>query len=113
MIYQRWGLLIIGYHVEPDFRKCLLGFELVTTYGDQAAFISAGGYHHHLGLNTWQSKGAPKAGKKGVGLFHNDIGVPFVIPSFTLDEVMGTFARSKKINCPKVVCTTFGQFLVT
>ena len=35
----------------------ILGFEVTTMYGDQAAFISAGGYHHHIGLNTWQSKG--------------------------------------------------------
>ena len=39
----------------------LLGFEIMTTYGDQAAFISAGGYHHHIGLNTWHSKGASPA----------------------------------------------------
>ncbi|MCH2451148.1 MAG: VOC family protein [Gracilimonas sp.] len=54
----------------------LLGFELVTTYGDQAAFISAGGYHHHIGLNTWQSKGAPPAPKRSAGLFHTAILYP-------------------------------------
>ncbi len=43
------------------FYRDLLGFEVTTLYGDQAAFISAGGYHHHIGLNTWQSKGAPPA----------------------------------------------------
>lgn len=54
----------------------LLGFELITTYGDQAAFISAGGYHHHIGLNTWQSKGAPPAPKRSAGLFHTAILYP-------------------------------------
>jgi catechol 2,3-dioxygenase len=54
----------------------LLGFELVTTYGDQAAFISAGGYHHHIGLNTWQSKGAPPAPQYAPGLFHTAILYP-------------------------------------
>jgi catechol 2,3-dioxygenase len=54
----------------------LLGFELITMYGDQAAFISAGGYHHHIGLNTWQSKGAPPASPQGVGLFHTAIVYP-------------------------------------
>jgi catechol 2,3-dioxygenase len=54
----------------------LLGFELVTMYGDQAAFISAGGYHHHIGLNTWYSKGDPRAQKRGVGLFHTAILYP-------------------------------------
>ena len=44
-----------------DFYCRLLGFELITTYGADAAFISAGGYHHHIGLNTWYSKGAPPA----------------------------------------------------
>ena len=42
-----------------DFYCGLLGFELITTYGTQAAFLSAGGYHHHIGLNTWYSKDAP------------------------------------------------------
>jgi catechol 2,3-dioxygenase len=59
-----------------DFYQGLLGFELVTTYGDQAAFISAGGYHHHIGLNTWQSKGAPPAPEYSVGLFHTAILYP-------------------------------------
>ena len=44
-----------------DFYCGLLGFEKMVMYGDQAAFISAGGYHHHIGLNTWQSKDAPPA----------------------------------------------------
>ena len=54
----------------------ILGFELQHRMGDQAAFISAGGYHHHLGLNTWQSKGgsAPPAGT--TGLFHTAIRYP-------------------------------------
>lgn len=59
-----------------DFYCGLLGFELITTYGDQAAFVSAGGYHHHIGLNTWQSEGAPPAPKKSAGLFHTAILYP-------------------------------------
>ena len=54
----------------------LLGFEETTRYGTQAAFISAGGYHHHIGLNTWQSKGSPKASRQGVGLYHTAILYP-------------------------------------
>jgi catechol 2,3-dioxygenase len=54
----------------------LLGFELVTMYGTQAAFISAGGYHHHIGLNTWYSKGLPPASKRSVGLYHTAILYP-------------------------------------
>ena len=59
-----------------DFYCGLLGFELVTTYGEQAAFISAGGYHHHIGLNTWNSLGAPPAPKRSAGLFHTAILYP-------------------------------------
>lgn len=58
------------------FYRDLLGFELTTMYGDQAAFISAGGYHHHIGLNTWHSKGSPPATRNGVGLFHVAIRYP-------------------------------------
>ncbi|GAA4336999.1 VOC family protein [Mucilaginibacter gynuensis] len=59
-----------------DFYCGLLGFELMVMYGDQAAFISAGGYHHHIGLNTWQSKGAPPAPEYAPGLFHTAILYP-------------------------------------
>ena len=59
-----------------DFYCGLLGFELITTYGADAAFISAGGYHHHIGLNTWFSKGGPPAPKKAAGLFHTAILYP-------------------------------------
>lgn len=59
-----------------DFYCGLLGFELITMYGDEAAFISAGGYHHHIGLNTWHSKDAPPAKKEGVGLYHTAIVYP-------------------------------------
>jgi catechol 2,3-dioxygenase len=53
-----------------EFYCGLLGFELISRYGTQAAFVSAGGYHHHIGLNTWYSKDAPPAPQHGVGLFH-------------------------------------------
>ena len=59
-----------------EFYRDLLGFELTVMYGSQAAFISAGGYHHHIGLNTWHSKGLPPAPKEGVGLYHTAILYP-------------------------------------
>ena len=59
-----------------EFYQELLGFELITMYGSQAAFISAGGYHHHIGLNTWHSKGSPPAPINGVGLYHTAILYP-------------------------------------
>jgi catechol 2,3-dioxygenase len=58
------------------FYRDLLGFQLTTMYGDQAAFISAGGYHHHIGLNTWHSKDAAPASAQGVGLYHTAILYP-------------------------------------
>src|SRR3546814_7861559 len=54
----------------------LLGFEITTWYGEDAAFISAGGYHHHIGLNTWYSKNADPAPVHAAGLFHTAIVYP-------------------------------------
>jgi catechol 2,3-dioxygenase len=48
----------------------VLGFTLTQRYGDQAAFISAGGYHHHIGLNTWESAGGTPPAPGTTGLFH-------------------------------------------
>lgn len=59
-----------------DFYCGQLGFELMLMYGKDAAFISAGGYHHHIGLNTWYSKGAGHAPANAVGLFHTAILYP-------------------------------------
>ena len=59
-----------------EFYCGLLGFEVTTRYGDSAAFISAGGYHHHIGLNTWYSKGLPPVKENSVGLFHTAIVYP-------------------------------------
>jgi catechol 2,3-dioxygenase len=56
-----------------DFYCGLLGFDKMMLYGDQAAFISAGGYHHHIGLNTWHSKGAGTAPEYAPGLYHTAI----------------------------------------
>jgi catechol 2,3-dioxygenase len=54
----------------------VLGFQLMQRYGDQAAFISAGGYHHHIGLNTWESKGGSPPAPGTTGLFHTAILYP-------------------------------------
>ena len=72
----------------------LLGFEVTTLYGDQAAFISAGGYHHHIGLNTWHSKDAPPARRDGVGLYHTAILYP------TRKDLAVVFDRLRNANYP-------------
>ena len=59
-----------------QFYRDLLGFELQQYYGDSAAFISAGGYHHHIGLNTWHSKNAEPAPLNTAGLYHTAIVYP-------------------------------------
>lgn len=48
----------------------VLGFELTQRYGTEAAFVSAGGYHHHIGLNTWESKDGPSPPPGTTGLYH-------------------------------------------
>ena len=58
------------------FWRDVLGFDEMARIGDQAAFISAGGYHHHIGLNTWDSKGAPPAPRRSAGLYHVAVRYP-------------------------------------
>lgn len=52
------------------FYRDLLGFEVTQWYGEEAVFLSAGGYHHHIGLNTWSGKGVPPAPRNAAGLYH-------------------------------------------
>ena len=59
-----------------SFYRDLLGFREMQRYGDGAVFISAGGYHHHIGLNTWYSKNAAPAPLRSAGLFHTAILYP-------------------------------------
>src|SRR5215218_4562290 len=59
-----------------DFYRNVLGFEEMTRMGDQAALLSAGGYHHHIGLNTWESKGGSPPPPGSTGLFHVAIRYP-------------------------------------
>lgn len=53
-----------------NFYCGVLGFNITQRYGKNAAFVSAGGYHHHIGLNTWESKGGSPPAKGTTGLFH-------------------------------------------
>lgn len=59
-----------------DFYVGVLGFELMTRYGSEAAFISAGGYHHHIGLNSWESRGGEPPAPGTTGLYHTAIRYP-------------------------------------
>ena len=77
-----------------EFYCGLLGFELTMRYGADAAFISAGGYHHHIGLNTWYSKGMSAAPVNAVGLFHTAIVYP------TRKDLAFIYKRLKIQNYP-------------
>ena len=59
-----------------DFYSGVLGFDVTQRLGDSAAFISAGGYHHHLGLNTWESRGGSPPPHGTTGLYHVAIRYP-------------------------------------
>jgi catechol 2,3-dioxygenase len=54
----------------------VLGFQITQRYGTQAAFVSAGGYHHHIGLNTWESRGGPPPPPGTTGLYHTAVLYP-------------------------------------
>lgn len=58
------------------FYRDILGFSLTQRFGSQAAFLSAGGYHHHIGLNTWESAGGPPPARGTTGLYHLAIVYP-------------------------------------
>ncbi|MEZ4779502.1 MAG: VOC family protein [Flavobacteriaceae bacterium] len=77
-----------------DFYCGVLGFELTTMYGEDAAFISAGGYHHHIGLNTWYSKNALPSNTQSVGLFHTAILYP------TRKDLAAILQRLREIHYP-------------
>ncbi|MEI6352381.1 MAG: VOC family protein [Candidatus Nomurabacteria bacterium] len=59
------------------FYRDLLGFEISARYGDSAVFLSAGGYHHHIGLNTWSGKNATPSPEGHAGMYH----VAFLYPN--------------------------------
>lgn len=61
------------------FYRDVIGLEVTQTFGTQAAFLSAGGYHHHIGLNTWHSQGGPQPDPRAPGLYHT----AFVYPDRT------------------------------
>ena len=76
------------------FYHGMLGFEIMQRYGSNAVFISAGGYHHHIGLNTWYSKAAEPASMNGVGLFHTAILYP------TKKDLAEIVQRLQSLNYP-------------
>lgn len=76
------------------FYKDLLGFEVTTWHRDSAIFLSAGGYHHHIGLNIWAGKGAPSPPPGHTGLYHLAILYP------NRQELAKTIKRILEANYP-------------
>lgn len=72
----------------------VLGFSLKMRFGNSAAFVAAGKYHHHIGLNTWQSAGMPPAPNRGVGLYHAAILLP------TRSDLAVMFLRLQEAGVP-------------
>ncbi|MCL6523937.1 MAG: VOC family protein [Thermoflavifilum sp.] len=84
------------------FYRDLLGFEITTQYGHQAIFLSAGGYHHHIGLNTWYSQDAPPAPIHTAGLYH------FAILYPTRKDLALIYHRLLKAHYPLVGASDHG-----
>lgn len=76
------------------FYRDVLGFELTQRFGSSAAFLSAGGYHHHIGLNTWESSGGRPPAAGTTGLYHLAILYP------TRAELGDAFRRLQKAGIP-------------
>lgn len=76
------------------FYRDVLGFELTQRFGSSAAFLSAGGYHHHIGLNTWESDGGPPPASGTTGLYHLAILYP------TRAELGDALRRLQKAGVP-------------
>ena len=72
----------------------VLGFQLMQRFGPSAAFVSAGGYHHHIGLNTWESLGGSPPPPKSTGLYHTAILYP------NRSELAGAFRRLVAAKVP-------------
>lgn len=77
-----------------EFYCGVLGFELIQRMGEDAAFVSAGGYHHHLGLNTWESKGGHPPSRGTTGLYHVAIRYP------TRSSLADALRRLEKAHVP-------------
>jgi catechol 2,3-dioxygenase len=71
----------------------VLGFELTQRYGPSAVFVSAGGYHHHIGLNTWAGVGAPPPPPGAIGLQHFDV----LLPNAAALDAVANRIRAAKI----------------
>ena len=87
-------LIVADLKRSLDFYCGVLGFQLMQRYGEEAAFISAGGYHHHIGLNTWESAGGKPPPPNATGLYHVAILYPGRV------QLADALARLRQANIP-------------
>jgi catechol 2,3-dioxygenase len=85
-------------HQDETFYRDVLGFDLMQRYGSSASFLSAGGYHHHIGINTWQGVGAPAPPHGSVGLEHFTILLPDQDELDRITERLKTFDHPFEIT---------------
>lgn len=78
------------------FYRDVLGFELTVRFGVQAAFLSAGGYHHHIGLNTWESAGGSPPPPRATGLYH--VAILYPTRSLLADAVRRVIAAGIELE---------------
>ena len=78
------------------FYRGVLGFELMQRFGSQAAFVSAGGYHHHIGLNTWESQGGSPPPSGMTGLYH--LAILYPKRAALADALRRVFAAGIKLD---------------
>jgi len=78
------------------FYRDVLGFEITTRYGTQAVFLSAGGYHHHIGLNTWESLGGSPPPAGATGLYH--VAVLYPTRALLVDAVRRVLAAGIELD---------------
>src|SRR4051812_7531675 len=78
------------------FYRDVLGFELTQRYGAQAAFVSAGGYHHHIGLNTWESRGGAAPPPGATGVYH--VAIPYPTPAALADALRRLIAAGVPLD---------------
>ena len=90
------------------FYRDVLGFELMAALGAQAAFLAAGGYHHHLGANTWQSLGASPPPEGTARLLHATV----VLPEGARDELAGRIETQDTPDGPLVRDTSGNRLLL-
>ncbi|MFC0043003.1 VOC family protein [Metabacillus iocasae] len=96
-------LHVSNLHEAESFYCDGLGFDVTTRYGDQALFLSSNGYHHHIGLNTWNGIGAPPAPKNSVGLKFSTLVFPTIVYREQVIERLEKIGATIKVKDNEII----------